>query len=33
MTPHIETFYNSIRFQERLGYLSPNDFESLRKTA
>jgi len=30
---YIETFYNSIRLQERLGYLSPNDFESLRKTA
>jgi transposase InsO family protein len=30
---YIETFYNSIRLQERLGYLSPNDFESQRKTA
>ena len=30
---YIETFYNNIRLQERLGYLSPNDFESLRKTA
>ena len=30
---YIETFYNSIRLQERLGYLSPNDFETLRKTA
>jgi putative transposase len=29
----IETFYNNIRLQERLGYLSPNDFESLRKAA
>ena len=30
---YIETFYNNIRLQERLGYLSPNDFERLRKTA
>ena len=30
---YIETFYNNIRLQERLGYLSPNDFEILRKTA
>jgi transposase InsO family protein len=30
---YIETFYNSIRLQERLGYLSPNDFENPRKTA
>ena len=30
---YIEAFYNSVRLQERLGYLSPNDFETLRKTA
>ena len=30
---YIETFFNSIRLQEKLGYLSPNDFENLRKTA
>ena len=30
---YIETFYNSIRLQEKLGYLSPNDFETLRKSA
>lgn len=30
---YIETFYNSIRLQQRLGYLSPNDFGNLRKTA
>lgn len=30
---YIETHYNSIRLQERLGYLSPNDFEGSRKTA
>ncbi len=30
---YIETFYNSIRLQERLGYLSPNAFVALRKTA
>ena len=30
---YIETFYNSIRLQQRLGYLSPNDFENLRNTA
>ena len=30
---YIETFYNNIRLRERLGYLSPNDFEILRKTA
>jgi transposase InsO family protein len=30
---YIEAFYNSIRLQEKLGYLSPNDFETLRKSA
>ncbi|MCI1966672.1 MAG: IS3 family transposase, partial [Oscillospiraceae bacterium] len=30
---YIETFYNSIRLQKKLGYLSPNDFETLRKSA
>lgn len=30
---YIEAFYNSVRLQKRLGYLSPNDFETLRKTA
>lgn len=30
---YIEAFYNSIRLQERLGYLSPNDFEFLRKNS
>jgi transposase InsO family protein len=30
---YIESFYNNARLQEKLGYLSPNDFENLRKTA
>jgi transposase InsO family protein len=30
---YIESFYNNTRLQEKLGYLSPNDFENLRKTA
>lgn len=30
---YIETFYNSARLQEKLGYFSPNEFEFLRKTA
>ncbi|MPM13482.1 hypothetical protein SDC9_59839 [bioreactor metagenome] len=27
---YIETFYNNIRLQKRLGYLSLNDFENLK---
>lgn len=30
---YIETLYNNTRLQEKLGYLYPNDFEDLRKTA
>ena len=30
---YIETFYNSIRLQEKLRYFSPNDFAFLSKSA
>jgi transposase InsO family protein len=30
---YIETFYNGIRLQQKLGYLSPIDFENVRKSA